>query len=57
MRKIRRTLIPLLLLASVFATTVLAAPTQSQLEQQKKQAEKERINLWECFTGCGITLG
>lgn len=45
MRKIRRTLIPLLLLASVFATSVLAAPTQSQLEQQKKQAEKEMKSL------------
>ena len=45
MRKIRKTLIPLLLLASVFATTVLAAPTQSQLEQQKKQAEKEMKSL------------
>ena len=59
MRKIRRTLIPLLLLASVFATSVLAAPTQSQLEQQKKQAEKEmkslQAELTELMTEIDVT--
>ena len=59
MRKIRKTLIPLLLLASVFATTVLAAPTQSQLEQQKKQAEKEmkslQAELTELMTEIDVT--
>ncbi len=59
MRKIRKTLIPLLLLASVFATTVFAAPTQSQLEQQKKQAEKEmkslQAELTELMTEIDVT--
>ena len=59
MRKIRKTLIPLLLLASVFATSVFAAPTQSQLEQQKKQAEKEmkslQAELTELMTEIDVT--
>ena len=41
MRKVRRALISLVLLASIFATSVLAAPSLSQLEEQKKKAEKE----------------
>lgn len=45
MKKLRRTLIPLILLASVFATSVFAAPSQSELEEQKKQAEKEMESL------------
>ena len=45
MRRIRKTLIPILLLVSVFATSVFAAPSQSQLEKQKKQAEKEMKSL------------
>ena len=59
MRKIHKTLIPLLLLASVFATSVFAAPTQSQLEQQKKQAEKEmkslQAELTELMTEIDVT--
>ena len=59
MRRIRKTLIPLLLLASVFATSVFAAPTQSQLEQQKKQAEKEmkslQAELTELMTEINVT--
>ena len=59
MRKIRKTLIPLLLLVSVFATSVFAAPTQSQLEQQKKQAEKEmkslQAELTELMTEINVT--
>lgn len=59
MRKIRRTLIPLLLMASVFATSVFAAPSQSELESQKKQAEKEmkslQAELTELMTEIGVT--
>lgn len=59
MRRIRKTLIPLLLLASVFATSVFAAPSQSQLEQQKKQAEKEmkslQAELTELMTEINVT--
>lgn len=59
MRKIRRTLIPLLLMASVFATSVFAAPSQSELESQKKQAEKEmkslQAELTELMTEIDVT--
>ena len=59
MRKIHRTLITLILLASVFATSVFAAPSQSQLEQQKKQAEKEmkslQAELTELMTEINVT--
>lgn len=59
MRKIRRTLILFVLMASVFATSVFAAPTQSQLEQQKKQAEKEmkslQAELTELMTEIDVT--
>ncbi len=59
MRKIRRTLILFVLMASVFATSVFAAPTQSQLEQQKKQAEKEmkslQAELTELMTEINVT--
>lgn len=59
MRRIRKTLIPLILLVSVFATSVFAAPTQSQLEQQKKQAEKEmkslQAELTEIMTEINVT--
>lgn len=59
MRRIRKTLIPLLLLVSVFATSVFAAPSQSQLEQQKKQAEKEmkslQAELTELMTEIDVT--
>ena len=59
MRRIRKTLIPLILLVSVFATSVFAAPTQSQLEQQKKQAEKEmkslQAELTEIMTEIDVT--
>lgn len=59
MRRIRKTLIPLLLLASVFATSVFAAPSQSQLEKQKKQAEKEmkslQAELTELMTEIDVT--
>lgn len=59
MRKIRRTLIPFILLASVFATSVFAAPTQSELEEQKKQAEQEmkslQAELTELMTEIDVT--
>ena len=59
MKKLRRALIPLLLLVSVFATSVFAAPTQSELEQQKKQAEKEmkslQAELTELMTEIDVT--
>ena len=59
MKKLRRTLIPFLLLVSVFATSVFAAPTQSELEQQKKQAEKEmkslQAELTELMTEIDVT--
>ena len=59
MRKIRRTLFLFVLMASVFATSVFAAPTQSQLEQQKKQAEKEmkslQAELTELMTEIDVT--
>lgn len=52
-------LIPLILLVSVFATSVFAAPTQSQLEEQKKQAEKEvkslQTELTELMTDINVT--
>ena len=59
MKKLRRALIPFLLLVSVFATSVFAAPTQSELEQQKKQAEKEmkslQAELTELMTEIDVT--
>ncbi len=59
MRKIRRTLIPFILLASIFATSVFAAPTQSELEEQKKQAEQEvkslQAELTELMTEIDVT--
>lgn len=39
MRKIRRTIVTMLLLVSVFATTVFAAPSVNELEKKKKEAE------------------
>ena len=47
MRRIRRTLISLVLLASVFATTVIAAPS---LQDKKEQAEKEVKSLQQELT-------
>lgn len=41
MKKIRKTLIATLLVTSTLVSSVFAAPTQSELEQQKKQAETE----------------
>ena len=59
MKKIRRTLILFVMMASVFATSVFAAPTQSQLEQQKKKAEKEmkslQAELTELMTEINVT--
>lgn len=59
MRKIRRTLIPLFLLVSIFATSVFAAPTQSELEKQKKQAEQEvkslQAELTDLMTEINVT--
>lgn len=59
MRKVRRALISLVLLASIFATSVLAAPSQSQLEEQKKKAEKEmkslQAELTELMTEINVT--
>ena len=45
MKRLRRTLIPLFLIASVFATSVFAAPNTDELEKQKNQAEKEMQSL------------
>ena len=45
MRKIRRLLVTLFVLVSVFATSVLAAPSVNELEQKKKNAEKEVKSL------------
>lgn len=45
MKKIRKTLIATLLVTSTLVSSVLAAPTQSELEQQKKQAETEMQSL------------
>lgn len=45
MKRLRRTLIPLFLIASVFATSVFAAPNTSELEKKKNQAEKEMQSL------------
>ena len=59
MRKVRRALISLILLASIFATSVFAAPSQSQLEEQKKQAEQEvkslQAELTELMTEINVT--
>ena len=41
MRKVRRALISLILLASIFATSVFAAPSSSELKKQQEKAEKE----------------
>lgn len=45
MKKIRKTLIATLLVTSTLVSSVFAAPTQSELEQQKKQAETEMQSL------------
>lgn len=45
MKKIRKILIATLLVTSTLASSVFAAPTQSELEQQKKQAETEIQSL------------
>lgn len=45
MKKFRRMYVTLFLATSIFATSVLAAPSTSQLESQKKQAEKEMNSL------------
>jgi len=41
MKQFRRTFVTLLVLASVFATSALAAPSVNELERKKKNAEKE----------------
>ncbi len=45
MRKIRKVLIPLLVAISVFATSVFAAPSVSELEDEKNKAEAEMKTL------------
>ncbi len=45
MKNIRRTFVVLLVLTSVFATSVIAAPSVNQLEKDKKTAEKEMKSL------------
>lgn len=45
MKKVRKTLIVAFLAASTIASSVFAAPTQSELEKQKKQAETEMQSL------------
>ena len=45
MREIRKVLIPLLVTISVFATSVFAAPSVSQLEDEKDRAEAEMKTL------------
>lgn len=56
MRRVRKTLIPLLLMTSVFATSVLAAPS---LNDQKEQAEQEvrslQAELTELMTEINLT--
>ncbi len=56
MRKIRKTLIPSLLIVCVFATTVLAAPS---LEDKKEQAQQEvqslQAELTELMTEINVT--
>lgn len=59
MKKIRRGFVTLLILISVFATSVFAAPTQSELEKQKEQAEKEvkslQAELTDIMTEINVT--
>ena len=45
MRKFRRAVATMLILVSVFATSVLAAPSVNELEKQKDKAEKEVKSL------------
>lgn len=45
MKKFRRAFITLLILVSVFATSVFAAPSVNELEQKKKNAEKNMKSL------------
>lgn len=50
MKRIQRTFVVLFVLFSLFATSVLAAPSVNELERQKKEAEKEVKSLQEELT-------
>ena len=50
MRKIHKAFVPLLLATSIFATSVFAAPSVSDLENKKDQAEAEMKSLQDELT-------
>ena len=50
MKKMRRTITLIMLLVSVFATSVLAAPSTNTMQNQKNQAEKEVKTLQQELT-------